>query len=178
MITKKRLEELIKQGATIWSDTLWYTGKIYLTNNDTDEYQILKDIDNNYVYLNHHKKGTDHCYDGDWCLEDLREDVDRAEWEYKMTAERTERFEPPMWDDFNHYEFQFINYENGNARKIIFEVLKKQDNKAKTGGYISILNTTLLKDIYKVDTPTKENYKKACEIVRDLFKWESNGKNS
>ena len=97
------------------------------------------------------------------------ESKDRDEWHSKMDGERIERFEPPMWEDFNHYEFQFINHENGSARKIIFEVLKKQDDKAKTGGYISILNTTLLKDIYEVDTPTKENYEKACEIVRNLF---------
>lgn len=165
MITAERLEELIRQGATIWADTLWYTGKIYLINNDTDEYQILKDIDNNYVYLNHHKKGTDHCYDGDWCLEDLREDVDRAEWEYKMTAERTERFEPPMWEDIeDYYCFNFIidNYH----RCFVVEKGKKYRKynliKIDDAGFGNIFEK------YASDV-TEENYIKACEIVRDLF---------
>lgn len=170
MITKERLEELIKQGATIWSDTLWYTGKIYLTNNDTDEYQIVKDIDNDYVYLNHHKKGTDHIYDGGWCLEDLREDVDRAEWEYKTTAERTERFEPPMWEDIeDKYEFYFTcqDYKSKSSDPCGMFVVNK---KGTLKNYILVRNVSHYPNIFTFDEPaTKENYIKACEIVRDLF---------
>ena len=166
MITTERLEELIKQGATIWSDASWYKGKIHLINNDTDEYQVImpNHIDDEYVYLNHHKKGTEHIYDGDWCLEDLREDADRAEWEYKMTAERTDRFDPPMWEDMQkilqqepYYNFVFVK----NNRVYEFVVSDK----------LGVRNYDCI-DLDKYlffGNSTKENYTKACEIVRDLF---------
>ena len=163
MITKERLVNLINQEATIWWD-----GHFEIKLNPI-QYSVEKAYDGKIV-LWYQPKDEPSGYDWGWELKDLREDVDRAKWEYDMYTTRTERFEPPMWEDFSYYEFQFINYENGHARKIIFEVLKKQDNKAKTGGHISILNSTLLKDIYEVETPTKENYEKACEMVRDLFK--------
>ena len=159
MITAGRLKELIKQNGLIFDK---YGSEIDLRSGDGIYFAFsqnrlfkMKEIPN--IALEH------------WRLNEIFETEEQAEWHLKNDAERTERFEPPMWEDFNHYEFQFINHENGSARKIIFEVLKKQDNKAKTGGYISILNTTLLKDIYEVDTPTKENYEKACKIVHDMI---------
>ena len=161
-MTKERLEELIKQGATIWSNTIWYHGKINLINSDTDEYRIIEDNFDN-VYLSHHAKGTDDCYDGQWDLEELREDVDRAEWEYKIYAERTERFEPPMWDDIEDYFFVFITREKNGYIVWKFETIK---GKYSNSG-ISVWNDEY--ELYVADA-TKENYEKACEIVRDLFK--------
>ena len=160
-MTKERLEELIKQQATIWSNTIWYHGKIYLINSSIDEYRIIEDNFDN-VYLSHHTKGTDDCYDGQWALEELREDVDCAEWEYKMHAERTERFEPPMWEDIEYkYSFDFLV----NQRLYGFRVNKDNDQ-------ICIFKyNSIVGDIFN-KFATKENYEKACEMVRDLFKGE------
>lgn len=161
MITKERLEELIEQGATIWSNTMWYHGKIDLINSDTDEYRIVEDNFGN-IYLSHHRKGTDDCYDGQWDLEELREDVDCAEWEYKMPAERTERFEPPMWEDIDKsYRFKFT----WRDLCIRFVVLKFVN-------IIKIEDDDECGEVYFNEPATEENYVKACEMVRDLFKGE------
>lgn len=178
MITRERLEELIKQGATIWSDALWYKGKIPLINTDTDEYRVVvlnyadaENVDSSpYVYLNHHMKGTEDIYDGDWCLEDLREDADRAEWEYNMTTEHTDKFQPPMWEDLPiEWDFYFVKdkymfhfgYENHNGDQRV--IVSKCEYACEYGsdGYHVIYE--------KFGNATKENYIKACEIVRDLF---------
>ena len=87
--------------------------------------------------------------------------LQRIKWEQKMTAKRIERFEPPMWEDIgeDQYDFKFFinnvcysftvsRYLWGHLREIVI----KKDSR--------IL----------FDKPaTKENYIKACEIVRDLF---------
>ena len=166
-MTQERLEELIKQGATIWSNTIWYHGKIHLINSDTDEYRIIEDNFGN-VCLSHHTKGTDDCYDGQWALEELREDVDCAEWEYKTHAERTERFEPPMWEDIQGwYCFRFISNND------FIEFMVNYDYYEETTRYdcneIKIFNESQESILFS-EPATKENYIKACEIVRDLFK--------
>ena len=170
-MTKEQLEELIEQGATIWSNTMWYHGKIYLANTDTDKYTIKRSSRFGYL-LKHHKKGTNEVYDSCWGLEDLREDVERAEWEYKMTAERTERFEPPMWEDIeDKYCFSFCENFGKYGDLYILDINK----------YCNInwaITVEKNSDIIFSGTATKENYEKACEMVRDLFKGENNGKNA
>lgn len=101
-------------------------------------------------------------------LNEVYETKEEAEWYCKMNKSRIEKFEPPMWEEIKgYYRFNFMNCENGAWKKYSFELLKKQDDKAKEGGYISIWTGT--KDIYNKTTPTKENYEKACEMVGKLF---------
>lgn len=153
MITRERLEELIKQGALIY----------LVSSIDNEVYSMQL---NSYFTINSRCLVDEGGY---WYkLDELFETKDRAEWALKTTTERTERFEPPMWEDIeNYYRFVFVNYENGYLEEYSFELLKEQDDKAKDGGYISIW--TVDNDIYYRNTATKENYIKACEIVRDLF---------
>lgn len=160
-MTKERLKKLIKQNGLIFDK---YGSEINLKNGDGIYFAVsqnrlfkMKEMPN--IALEH------------WWLNEIFETEERAEWYCKTTAERTERFEPPMWEEIEgYYRFNFMNCENGVWKKYSFELLKKQDDKAKEGGYISIWTGT--KDIYNKTTPTKENYEKACEIVRDLFKGE------
>ena len=79
-----------------------------------------------------------------------------------ITAERTERFEPPMWEDIKDgYMFGFVNMEKHFGKTITFFV-------NKNGGFILIEKTGEKEPIW-YKPATKENYIKACEIVRDLF---------
>ena len=96
----------------------------------------------------------------------MREDVDRAKWERDMTAERTERFEPPMWDEIEDYSYRFV----WQKQFILLDIHKDDDDESDMS-YIHIYNFTDNGYIfYKIgDDATKENYIKACEIVRDLF---------
>lgn len=132
MITRERLEELIKQGATIYH----INGKSIKLN--------LKDGNIIPVWV---------CD-----LNELFETKDKAEWALKTTAERIERFEPPMWEDIdNFYKYIFIS---DNGKMYCSFVVNKE--------YAFIAIDKDLCDYYRVEA-TKENYIKACEIVRDLF---------
>ena len=159
MITRERLQELIKQGATCYRCySNGYIAEIYL---NVENFVIAKDCP--LLIETEEDRALESHY-----LNNLFETKERAEWHCKMTAERTERFEPPMWEDIeNYYRFVFVNYENGYWEEYSFELLKEQDDKAKDGGYISIWIVD--NDIYYRNTATKENYIKACEIVRDFF---------
>lgn len=163
-MTKEQLQELIEQKGTVY-DIDGLEIELY----SKDKCHIVPKFDgmNDYLvvrYIN----STQYFYIGQLM------DKEHHEWRQRTVAERTERFEPPMWEDIKgYYRFNFMNCENGVWKKYSFELLKKQDDKAKEGGCISIWTGT--KDIYNKTTPTKENYEKACEIVRDLFKGKNNG---
>lgn len=148
MITEK-LEELIKQGATIWrKGSIWRNGFI-------DKIFPLKLAErNSHISMPDMRLwvGSD-CFD----INDLYETKDKAEWALKTVAERTERFEPPMWEDIdNVYQFKFFC----NNKYYYCFTVNKQLN------FIDI--DTLFSSLTKLSA-TKENYEKACEIVRDLF---------
>ena len=137
---KSRLEELRKQKATVYTvfDGDKKATALVLDENCNDNNVLA------IAYLS---------------LSNLWETKELAEWHDKTYAERTELFEPPMWEDIeNVYEFLFIS-KNGNVDKLSVE---KKGYKSK----IYIMSCQYIKPA------TKENYEKACEIVRDLFKGE------
>jgi hypothetical protein len=97
-------------------------------------------------------------------LDNVFETKEQAEWALKTVAERTERFEPPMWEVIEN-SFTFRWFTDGN--EYVFTVNKEDD---------ILLIGLAFEYCNEFDKPaTKENYEKACEIVRDLFKGESNG---
>ena len=162
-MTKERLEELIKQGATIWSSGFNEELKLnpknckiekqkWLTEPEPKLYLVVKEDEEHYPT---------------YCLDNLREDVDRVKWEHDMYTERTERFEPPMWEDIeDRYEFDFMNdcgdYKFNVIKSCMIEIIihRKADEPTCF---------EWLFDVGEYDC-TKENYEKACGIVRDLFK--------
>ncbi len=151
-MTKERLEELIKQGATVLVKTL--SNRIIKVNTKGADVDVI----DNRLYFNDEK----------WFpIKDVYFDeaeLQKAEWHNKTYAERTERFEPPMWEDIkDKFDFRFV--VNNECYKLVVY---------KTGNLIGIWNTTKKEDIYTAlcEHCTKENYEKACEIVRDLFKGE------
>lgn len=148
-MTKERLEELIKQCATIWYGRCRWGCPIKL---DTVHFVIVNDR----LYYQKNKKRIG---DG-WELKELREDVDRAKWHLKNDAVRTERFEPPMWEDIeDYYRFNFV-LDNKLAAFVVGK-----------GSWITVAVNGGAKKLFEVhrDDVIKENYEKACEIVRDLF---------
>lgn len=94
-------------------------------------------------------------------LERVYETKEEAEWYAKTYAERIERFQPPMWKDIKEY-YQFC-WVNESFDLFYFEVTDDRDTilVGKVNG----------KNLFE-GKATKENYEKACEIVRDLFKEE------
>ena len=145
-MTKERLEELIKQEVIVYTPT----STIRLRKNDhvCSNNEILGMKQQGFYLVNNFR-----CF----LLDKIYETKEQAEWHCKNDTERTERFEPPMWEDIdNVYEFLFIG-KNGHVDKLSVE---KKGYKSK----IYIMSCQYIKPA------TKENYEKACEIVRDLFK--------
>lgn len=142
MITTERLNELIEQGATVVE--MHEDGFI-------DEVELLGDC-----------HADDYGLFGDCGYHDLYalfETKDHADWHRKMSAERIERFEPPMWEDIkveDGYEFKFFD---ANNEYYAFKVIKNT---------YTVICVDDFKNIFE-EVSTKENYIKACEIVRDLF---------
>ena len=158
-MTKERLEELIKQGVTVWIDDF---GEYKL---DEKHCEICKINDLRGNFLGRYCFWYEYDYNGEKChseceLEDIEENVERVKWHWEMDACRTERFEPPMWEEIkDEYKLDFVKQPD---KPIYFYVGKE-------------INVIFIRDVYEdelieVFDATKENYEKACEIVRDLFK--------
>jgi hypothetical protein len=143
MISKERLEELIKEGATIYGVPK-YDKKIYKL--DAKNYSI---DDNELNYLFETKK--------------------QAEWALKYHATRTEELNLPMWEEWcenieNYCEtitFSDIHYNN-------YEMFIEGRNDDE-----AIMITKYPSGQYIFFEPnTQENYIKACDLCLKLFKGE------
>lgn len=154
-MTKERLKELIEQEGTVYEihKLCRYIVKLKLrSSNYVSE-------DGLYLY--------DRCEAGVvFYLDNLYETKEQAEWALKTVTERTERFEPPMWDDIEKRKNDYLFRFTVNNEIITFNVMIDEDIDLTD---IMIYNTSIGKNIFW-KALTKENYEKACEIVRDLFK--------
>ena len=147
MIEKKRLEELIEQGATIWG-VYDYS---YSTNKPNKKVEQI-----NLDEFCHYYKDIDEfiMFQGDSMFFETEEE---AEWHKEFGCiERTERLELPTWEEFkNDGEFSFLDKQG-------FEWdLYSPDDETRislVGGY----------DHYEFDY-TKENYTLACRKAKELF---------
>lgn len=154
MMTKERLEELIKQRGTIWRiSSIWRN-----CLNDII-FPVKLDERNSCISMPDMSLwvGNDR-----FDINDLYETKEQAEWVLKTHTERTERFEPPMWEDIkveDGYEFKFFD---ANNEYYAFRVIKNT---------YTVICVDDFKNIFE-EVSTKENYEKACEIVRNLFKGE------
>ena len=152
-MTKERLEELINQKATIYA-VYFNLNKVFEEELNECSWSVDKQgnlvehyLDSSYVYKSY----------------SLFETKDQAKWALKNYAERTERFEPPMWEDIEkEYSFNFFVGDNS----YYFIAHKRLQN------IDCVVNNHYSLFSYRDKECTKENYEKACEIVRDLFKGE------
>lgn len=157
MITKERLEELIEQGATIYSNEY---GEIQLIKEN--DLSLYENGQNNYILyaLEPNKKYHNEIFD-----EDLFETEEEAKWFAEFGCiERTERLELPTWEEFkNDGEFSFLDKQG-------FEWdLYSPDDETRislVGGY----------NHFEYEY-SKENYTLACRKAKELFlgKQEVNG---
>lgn len=160
-MTKERLEELIKQEAEIY----------VVADNHISKYKLEKElrpfIGCNRLWVDVFNIPYDYQINQIFETEaDAEKELERQIWKEKVTAERIERFEPPMWDDIeDRYEFDFTNdcgdYKFNVIKSCMIEIIIHR--KANEPTYFEWL--------FEVcdDECTKENYEKACEIVRGLF---------
>lgn len=150
MIKKSRLEELIKQGATIYCADRDVQFPIPIFLNEED---FVKKED-----LSHEKS----CVRDNIPLEDLYETEKQAEWALKY--QRIPHIEYLDLLMFEEIEDDYI-LEFGKSR---FEV-------HKTNNKIFVLTNKNYLDLYDYvfeEPATEENYTKACNLCVKLFKGE------
>ena len=153
MISKERLEELIKQEATIWA-----IGR-YSFQDEIEEIKLDRDLFcveyNALLYPDLFRVR----------LEDLFETKNRAKWALKYHATRTEELDLPMWEELDGADFDMSFID---TRKIKHQIWVTNDDG------ICVTNPQL-DGKNKYWSYSEENYIKACDLCLKLFKGEENG---
>ena len=150
MISKERLEELIEQGATIYSNEY---GEIQLKKEN--DLSLYENGQNNYILytLEPNKKYHNEIFD-----EDLFETEEEAKWFAEFGCiERTERLELPTWEMFDE-------------KKFVWFVDKSQNQCCLY--YLNVANKIFINvsgEVIEIGDFTKENYTLACRKAKELF---------
>lgn len=164
MIEKSRLEELIKQGATIWSR---YTDLIKKEPILIDLSSLNQENPRFKLYNDEHKI---EIYDYDnllmYQLEDLYETEKDAEWASKyQLIPRTEYLDLPTWEEFKNQDkpIRFCG-DDWEVYELRLALDKSEIYLDEVGDY----------EMYGQDMweATEENYIKACDLCIKLFKGE------
>lgn len=151
-MTTEQLEELIEQNGTVY-DKDCFEIQLY----SKDKCKILPKHDGENDYLLVHYVNAFRYFPISQLM-----DKEHFEWYCKTLGERTERFEPPMWEDIeDYYDFRFI-VKNKCIRLYV----------RKSADCIAIF-TEDDNRVFESDS-NKESYIEVCEIVRDLFNKEKN----
>lgn len=168
MISKERLEELIKEGATIYAIVKKPFIAGYSQILEVEEFDlkapIVKEISEDgkqFLYFNYLLE-----------LEYLFETKEDACWELEMTATRTETLKLPKWEEFIQNDKQVIFYDKDKT----YYLDKVMNRTHIIIGYKCIidLNEELEANRYNFyrKPATKENYIEACKLCLKLFKGE------
>ena len=158
MITKERLEELIKEGATIW----WLPGKMALKICLNDSYYVDYQDMLCCKRLNYNER-IEHI---SW----LFETEEQAEWHLKYHKNRIETLDLLMWEDFiKEDNFVFKFYVKKKEYSMYIFVKNKNTNNCR----ILIRADDREQDWLVFEEPaTEENYIKACDLCLKLFEGE------
>lgn len=163
MIEKERLEELIKQGATIYGKYRDYSLKNREGNSSDFWYKRTAEIKDNKFHYTY--EDSDYYEDFDvWLeLEQLFETKEEAEWHKEFGCiERTERLVLPTWEEFKNKKIKCVGF-TGKETNCFFELYENTPN-----------NRLILLDHdcdfeYFNTVSTKENYTIACRKAKELF---------
>lgn len=155
MIQKNRLEELIKQGATIYCPYYIYYDGVELDNKDYVDDEFL------YIFRQVWKKESGYDKFPFKCLFETKEDAEFAKEFQNIT--RTETLNLPTWEMFIKLGIPF-EFTSKNGECFYLEICNEERidkieiyNKI---GFISNVFSALA---------TKENYFEACKIAKKLF---------
>lgn len=165
MITKERLEELIKEKATIYK----------IRDSMIDDYQLCSC---NYLENNELIYGnvlTNYCIRWIGKLEDLFETKEDAEFALKyQNITRTETLSLPTWEEISNRKEYSLSFCAKQSRYCLcIDMPYRKDE-----GCIVLVrqsdpaNRTVMECEFERIPATKANYIEACELCRKLFLWE------
>ena len=165
MISEERLQELIKQEATIWVKNQYC--KAYDVELSHYNYVAITDNKESLMFLDYSIQEDDPESVFVDYLENLYETKEDAEWA-SMATYRTEMFNPPVWEDFlEKNDYIFLSKSH---KEVIIRIGAIRFTNGTTMEYVVVEND--FERFYTGDL-TKDNYIKACTIARKLFLGES-----
>ena len=161
MITTERLEELVNQEATAWG----CDGKsVFDLPLKSTKDRIVAFVGKCCLVVDWYAGKSKGWLTAYYNRDNLYETKEQAEWALRTIGKRIEKFEPPMWEEIKDgYFFAFFQRLEDIIWEWQFEVIKGDCSNEG----ITFYNNT--GDVKFQKPATKENYEKACEIVRDLF---------
>ena len=169
MITRERLEELIKQSATIYYIDCEDVEEMKLTKDNNPE--IKKDQEYNIEYLEFGNR-ISYLTVMICPLITLYETKEEAEFALRyQNITRTETLSLPTWEEFE--QKSYFNFIALDGRNIIIEQtlivdFAEEDCLSDFNLVVSDWNDYTHKSLFRGDY-TKESYTKACELCRKLF---------
>ena len=161
MISKERLQELIKQGATIYAVNSY--------KKDVEEWELNCNLDavNAGEFM---KYDTEQWFYHHYSFDNLFETKEDAEWQLEFgNIQRTETLSLPTWEEFCELDDMFIFYYNEK------EYCVGRTNETLESECIGITchDIDAFGECYSysifIEEATKENYIKACRLVKKLF---------
>ena len=167
MISKERLQELINEGATVYSGTR----KFLLRNEeegDKSSFWYKRTVEILDGKLHYTYKDSECSTDLDYliALEDLYETQKEAEWHLKYHATRTEELNLPTWKEFKDYN-ENIGVSFVGEDWVVYELSNDIDIYHKPR-----ILLTADGEYFEEWQSTEENYEKACDLCLKLFKGE------
>jgi len=174
MISKEQLQQLIKQGATIYKLN-HLENKIETVLLDKKDY-IGIGFSNEDVYV---RGNPESKFYGAWYkLEDLFETEEDARWEIKMTTTRTETLKMPKWEEMTTENNEYNYYGSSDTHYFSFDNYRLIVSLEEDCEYIGI-DVCGNTELHHWEDVTKENYIEACKLCLKLFKGEKeNEKNT
>ena len=156
MISKKRLEELIEKGATIW-----VKGSAFIFKFELNKTYYIED---NYLMQSYCEFDDDVVIKTLGDLQDIFETEEDAKWELEMTATYADTLKLANYTDFENENGDRVFYHKGTTYKL--SLWWASDN-------TKIIRVTWRGEDgfgWLFEKPlTKENYIEACKLAKKLF---------
>lgn len=167
MISEERLQELIKQEATIWVKNQYCNAyDVELSNYN---YVAITDNKESLMFLDYSIQEDDPESVLVDYLENLYETKEDAEWA-SIAIYRTEIFDPPAWEEIQYTKHYFIyKFSIKDNYDFFGRITILKDFNIKVSGLVQ----GVLFEEYFNEAASKDNYIKACTIARKLFLGES-----
>ena len=165
MIERERLEELIKQGATIWS-------------NDWEE-EIVLDKDHCVIFHCTRYNNEYDCdilsvdegdgYVNNYIIRALEEDVESAKWKLEFgNIERTEKLTLPTWEEAQDKRFYYINnFQSLTGLRFFISIYKFTNDFEIHCSHGSKIGDYHIERHF--DLRDKKQYLEACRLAKKLF---------
>lgn len=173
-ISRERLEELIEQGATIWSED--WNEEVVLSKKNCEIHDIYDERNRPFMTKLFVREDNIHCPSYD--IRSLTEDVGTGLWQLEFgNITRTETLNLPTWEEIKGRNLEITFCGKPKINDYFDAIWHTYDGRFRLNccveeKYISIYDDLPCEDYF--DSPkkfpyTKDGYLSACRLAKKLF---------